>query len=284
MKKALLLALAALLMCGAAYAQDQSFQAAAGGGAVVISATDCTNQLIEDIGTDGTGTCKTVTLAGPQFANQGTTTTVPHGNAAGNPTWAAVVSADLNITTTSCSNQFVTAISAGGVGTCTSDTLASAQHANEGTTITVLHGNGSGNPTWASVNLAAEVGTSKLPKANGGLGYAPAATTCTASSFGTGAIQALSDDESGTCVITGNNSAVNGTLTITFSQTATTGWRCIFTPDDGATDWVNGAFCKTNDRTTTTSIGACSNINTTGTGTNLANASAYWVTYRCMPY
>ncbi len=50
----------------------------------------------------------------------GTTTTLLHGNASGAPTFAAVVSGDLNITTTSCSGQFVTAISAGGVGTCTS--------------------------------------------------------------------------------------------------------------------------------------------------------------------
>ena len=48
----------------------------------------------------------------------GTTTTVLHGNAGGLPTFGAVVSADLNITTTSCTNQFVSAISSGGVGTC----------------------------------------------------------------------------------------------------------------------------------------------------------------------
>jgi len=64
-------------------------------------------------------TWSNLTLASAQFANQGTTTTVAHGNAAGNPSWGAVVSADLNITTTSCTAPtVVTAISAGAVGTC----------------------------------------------------------------------------------------------------------------------------------------------------------------------
>lgn len=97
----------------------------------------------------------------------GTTTTLLHGNAGGAPTFGAVVSADLNITTTSCTNQFVTAISAGGVGTCTTATLASAQFANQGTTTTVLHGNAAGNPSFAAVSLSAggDV-TGNLPNAN----------------------------------------------------------------------------------------------------------------------
>jgi len=66
------------------------------------------------------GGTRTLTLASADFATQGTTTTVLHGNAAGNPSFAAVVSADLNITTTSCTNQVVTALSAGAVGTCSS--------------------------------------------------------------------------------------------------------------------------------------------------------------------
>lgn len=54
----------------------------------------------------------------------GTTTTVLHGNAAGPPTFAAIVSADLSITATNCTNQFVSAISTGGVGTCRSVAFA----------------------------------------------------------------------------------------------------------------------------------------------------------------
>lgn len=99
------------------------------------------------------------------FTNLGTTTTVLHGNAAGSPSFGAVVSGDLSITTTSCTNQFVTAISAGGVGTCTTDTLASAQHANQGTTTTVLHGAAAGNPSFGAVSLSADV-TGNLPVTN----------------------------------------------------------------------------------------------------------------------
>jgi hypothetical protein len=132
-----------------------------------ITTTTCTNQYVTAISATGTGTCSTITLAGASFANQGTTTTVLHGNAAGNPAFGAVVSADLSITTTTCTNQFVTAISAGGVGTCTTDVLASAQHANQGTTTTVLHGNGAGNPAFGAVSLTADV-SQILPIANGG--------------------------------------------------------------------------------------------------------------------
>lgn len=122
-----------------------------------ITTTTCTNQFLTAISATGTGTCTTATLAGAQFANQGTTTTLLHGNGAGNPSFGQIVSADMNITTTSCTNQFLTAISATGTGTCTTDTLASAQHANQGTTTTVLHGNGAGNPSFAAVDLSADV-------------------------------------------------------------------------------------------------------------------------------
>lgn len=98
-------------------------------------------------------------LASADFSNQGTTTTLLHGNAAGNPSFASVVSGDLNITTSTCTNQYVSAISSGGVGTCTTDVLASAQHANQGTTTTVLHGNAAGNPSFAAVTSADTTGT-----------------------------------------------------------------------------------------------------------------------------
>ncbi|MGO9643015.1 MAG: hypothetical protein ACLP1Y_17115, partial [Candidatus Acidiferrales bacterium] len=89
------------------------------------------------------------------------------GGASANPSFAQLASAGLSITTTSCTNQFVTAISAGGVGTCTTDTLASAQHANQGTTTTVLHGNASGNPSFAAITLSTDV-TGQLPIASVG--------------------------------------------------------------------------------------------------------------------
>src|SRR3990167_8164357 len=51
-------------------------------------------------------TITSATLASADFANQGTTTTLLHGNAAGNPSWGQVVAADINNTT------FVTAVTA----------------------------------------------------------------------------------------------------------------------------------------------------------------------------
>ena len=47
----------------------------------------------------------------------------------------------------------------------TSAVLASADYANQGTTTTVLHGNGAGNPSFAQVSLSADV-TGNLPVTN----------------------------------------------------------------------------------------------------------------------
>lgn len=59
-------------------------------------------------------------------------------------------------TPTACTNQFVTGFTlnsdAAPTSTCTTATLASAQFANQGTTATVLTGNGSGNPSFSSVS------------------------------------------------------------------------------------------------------------------------------------
>lgn len=133
---------------------------ASGTTSVASSALLTANQLV--LG-GGAGT------APATLGSLGTTTTLLHGNASGAPTFGAVVSADMNITTTSCTNKFVTAISSGGVGTCTTDTLAGAQHANQGTTTTVLHGNAAGNPSWGAVSLTADI-TGTLGVGNGGTG------------------------------------------------------------------------------------------------------------------
>ncbi len=71
-------------------------------------------------------------------------------------TISAIASADLNITGTTCTNQFVSAISSAAAGTCTTATLAGAQFANQGTTTTVLHGNAAGNPSFGAI-VAADI-------------------------------------------------------------------------------------------------------------------------------
>ena len=50
---------------------------------------------------------------------------------------------------------------------------ASADLANQGSTVTVLHGNASGNPSWGAVVLTTDV-SGTLPVANGGTGIASA--------------------------------------------------------------------------------------------------------------
>lgn len=131
-----------------------------------------------------------VSLTADTIANQGTTTTLLHGNGAGQPSFASVVSADLNITTSTCTNQFVTAISSGGVGTCTTDTLASAQHANQGTTTTLLHGNGAGNPSFTAVN--------RVDEASDGRGWAFCGTA-TSATVTVGPVNASTCCSGGTC-------------------------------------------------------------------------------------
>jgi hypothetical protein len=82
--------------------------------------------------------------------------------------------------------------------TWTSLTLASAQFANQGTTIQVLHGNASGNPSWGSV-VAADLAA--------------------------GFIDATTDLAAGLC----------GANTILERQAAV--WACIATPSGGAVRW-----------------------------------------------
>jgi len=129
---------------------------------------------------------------------------------------SSVVSADLNLTTTTCTNQFLTAIGATGLGTCTTDTLASAQHANQGTTTTLLHGNAAGNPSWAAVSLTADV-SGTLPQGNGGTGI---------TSLGTGVATALGTAVSGTgaiCLASGSACSGGATNITVGSSTITSG-------------------------------------------------------------
>ena len=81
--------------------------------ALAADPADCSsNQFANAINASGTLSCSALTLAGAQFANQGTTTTVLHGNAAGNPSWGAIVSADITDGTITAADTALT----GGVG------------------------------------------------------------------------------------------------------------------------------------------------------------------------
>lgn len=111
-----------------------------------------------------------LTLNSSDFANEGTATTVLHGAAAGNPSFGAVVSADLNITTTTCTApQVLTAISAGGVGTCTAPLLTQNSQSTAYTTVLGDAGKQIYHPgadttarTWtidSNANVAYSIGT-----------------------------------------------------------------------------------------------------------------------------
>jgi hypothetical protein len=83
-----------------------------------------------------------------------------------------------------------------------SPALASADFANQGTTVQVLHGNAAGNPSWGPVTLTTDV-TGTLPVGNGGTGiasytqgdiiFASAATTFTKLAKDTNATRYLSN-------------------------------------------------------------------------------------------
>lgn len=222
----------------------------------------------------------------------GTTSTVLHGNAAGAPSFGSVTSSDMNITTTSCTNQFVTAISAGGVGTCTTDTLAGAQHANQGTTTTVLHGNAAGNPSWGSVSLTADISGTLAP-GNGGTGVANSAnlTVSSATSVGRGQYQGTNTNDTATAgnigelasstVLAGSAVAVsNATATNVTSISLTAGQWMVYgnvvtKPAGGTTQNYAAAFISTASGTFPTQPNSGSytdnpNSQSAGTGTSLS--------------
>ena len=118
----------------------------------------CTNQFVTAENADAAPTCTTATLASSQFANQGTTTTLLHGNAAGNPSWAGV-----SLTADATVNQGTTTTllhgNAAGAPSWAGVSLANDTAANQGTTTTVLHGNAAGNPAFGAVTSADTTGT-----------------------------------------------------------------------------------------------------------------------------
>lgn len=148
----------------------------------ISGATNTISALAASTITSGT----LATARGGTNADSSASTGIAHV-ATGTWSFSSVVSADLNITTTSCTSQFVTAISATGVGTCTTITLAGAQFANQGTTTTVLHGNAAGNPlfgkvvdgdiTFTAPVLGAPTATTVQTSGNIGAGAAPSGTT-----------------------------------------------------------------------------------------------------------
>lgn len=156
-----------------------------------------TNQVFTNKSISGaTNTLTAIPLSA--FTNLGTTTTVLHGNAAGNPTFGAValttdISGILPVanggtgiasgtsggipyfssssTVASSSALVANQIVLGGGAATTPATLGSL-----GTTVQVLHGNAGGAPTFGAVVLTTDV-SGTLPIANGGTNNAALSVT-----------------------------------------------------------------------------------------------------------
>lgn len=257
----------------------------------IATTAPITGGTITTIGTIACATCVTSAAAltsnalilggglqaSSALGSLGTTTTVLHGNATGAPTFGSVVSADLNITTSSCTNQFLTAISATGTGTCTTDVLASAQHANQGTTTTVLHGNAAGNPAFGAVALATDVsgqlpigavgsagltGTSPIAISAGG---AISCTTCNTTSAN---VNSVTGD--GTII---TNSASTGAVTLTIAGTSG-GVPCF----SSTSAWKSSVLLTSNVVPKGGGAGNCptnSSVTDNGTSVTSTDASGY---------
>lgn len=226
---------------------------------------------------------QTITLSGDVSGSGATTiaTTIGAGK---------VISSMLNITTSTCVNQFLTAISATGIGTCTTATLAGPQFANQGTTTTLLHGNASGNPAFSqivnaditnsTIDLTAKV-TGVLPSANGGTGVNNAGTFTNASNTtitGGGTISlggfTFTVPATGTAVetsrtITEGNGLAGNTYDLSANRTLALG-----TPSTLTVSTANSASGTTHSHAITSSSnpGAAASILATDASGNFTNA------------
>jgi len=200
----------------------------------------CTNQFVTALSSSAIPTCTTDTLASAQHANQGTTTTLLHGNGAGNPAFSGV-------------------------------SLANDTTANQGTTTTVLHGNGAGQPSFGAVSLTADV-SGVLPAANGGFG------TLSPTLYKTNTVVDVLNTTTPTTVCTfavpGNTMGANGVLRMTVmgdlvvntAGTKTITWTTAF----GGVNY-NNASVITN--------GNSANLNTFDITAYIANENATNVQY-----
>ncbi len=183
--------------------QDTSGNAATASAFSSNPANCASNQFAQSIAADGDLTCAALAIVGAQFTNQGTTSTLLHGNAAGQFSFAKVASADLAITASTCTNQFITVISAAVAGTCTTAVLASAQFANQGSTTTILHGNAGGNPSWGQV-LNADITNATIDVTTKITGRVPT-TNLSANSLIRSCIVIIGDPDAGSPMLADGN-------------------------------------------------------------------------------
>ncbi|HTA83602.1 MAG TPA: collagen-like protein [Bacteroidia bacterium] len=99
-------------------------------------------------------------LASALFSNQGTTTTVLHGNAAGNPTWSAIsLTTDVTGILPLANGGTNASLTASNGGIFYSTATAGAILAGTATANKVLQSGASGAPTWSTATYPATAGT-----------------------------------------------------------------------------------------------------------------------------
>lgn len=121
------------------------------------------NQVLVSNGAGALATFQTATLAGAQFANQGTITTVLHGNASGNPSFGKVVDGDVTYTAPFLGAPTATTIQTSGnlgLGVAPSGTagtfLLASGALDAATQATFANTNNSGTSARASVVMNAD--------------------------------------------------------------------------------------------------------------------------------
>ncbi len=150
--------------------------------ALAANPSACTaNSYVTDIDANGTLTCSQPSASNLSNGVSGTGAVVLATGNAGTATALAADPADCS------SNQFANAINASGTLSCSALTLAGAQFANQGTTTTVLHGNASGNPSFATVGSSDLAASLSLTTPNIGVASGTSVTLTSASTIYNGA-------------------------------------------------------------------------------------------------
>lgn len=195
-----------------------SFTNTAGAGAGTLSLN---TQSAWTIFGNGTGSTATPTFFAPSltsalFANQGTATTVLHGNAGGNPSFSQIVNADIASSTIDLTTKVtgILPVANGGTGTASPGLI-------QGTNITITG-------TWPNqtINAAGGGGTTTLTGAVTGSGTSTIATTLASSTVGISNLSATGTPSS-TTYLRGDNTwstpAGSGTVTSVTSVNADIG-------------------------------------------------------------
>ena len=206
--------------------------------------------FVKIIGGGWQGSAALVTFSDAQEVdpNQGTTTTVLHGNAAGQPSFGAVVSADIvDATLVYADFQNIAALSVMGRGANTSGVAADVT----GSAGQVLRVSAAPTLGFGSIDLSssAAVGTSILPVANGGTGLSTgAALKSVLAGDYTNATASMTNTALSVTVVSGTTYLLEAALFVADSTAA----------DGVAIDFDGGAA------TATTFIVSCGLIDGTG--------------------